>query len=193
MIRFLDTRAALVSQKALVGYCQVKTSLPVAELLREKPFAEAFSRAQWESYAAVLADLIAILAGRLRPYAADAASAALLADRLARLFATILARHPLPPHRTDGWAQDVAAFRSRLAELAEAPPRSIGEISRVSARKVFQAMPIHERLRAADAPAMEAGVQFQLVGLAREFDRDLDHAALYASLSGTATGTAAST
>lgn len=176
LCRFLDQRAALITQKTIIGYCHVKTNLPISELIVEKQFADAFDRSRWEAYAAILADLVVIAEGRLR--VAAGAGAAVLPARLAELYGAVLASRPCPVHRAGGWHDEVAALRGRLAEAQESPPRPVAEVSRVSARKVFRSLPIHERLRRPDAPAVEAGVRFLFVGLAREFDRDLDHAAL---------------
>ena len=181
LARFLDQRAALIAQKSVIGYCQVKTNLPIHELMVEKPFAEAFERARWEGYAAVLADLVVIAEGRLRSAVGGATD--VLLDRLPALYGRIIGMHPqaatLRPH---GWSDDVAALRARLAEAQDRPPRTIAEISRVSAGKLFRSLPIHERLRRPDAPAVEAGVRFLFVGLAREFDRDFDHDGLARTL-----------
>ena len=111
---FLDRNAWLVSQKNVVGYCTVKTRLPMYELLKEKPFADAYDIAIWEAYAAVLADLVTVAETFLRSHAGQRASD--VADALGATFESLLAARPLPSHRAHGWDREVAAVRRRLSE-----------------------------------------------------------------------------
>lgn len=173
---FLDRSAAQIAQKSVIGYCLVKTQLPVAELAKEKRFADAFDRSRWEAYAAVLADLVVVTEMYLRPAAGPRAGD--LVDPLSRLYAAILARHPAPAHLSDGWASLASAIAGRLegAALAERP--SIARVAETSAERLFETLPIHERLREPDKPAIVANVQFLMVGLARRFDRGLELQAL---------------
>jgi hypothetical protein len=177
---YLDQNAALISQKSVIGYCHAKTRLPMNELMRETLFADAYDRARWEAFAAILADLAAVIEGRLRPAAGSRAPA--LADALARLAAGVLAAQPAPAHRPEGWAGPADGLRQRLRALQLAPPHSIAEIARTSGRRVFETLPIHSSLRRFDEDPVVANVQFMMVGLARRLDADLDPPALVADL-----------
>jgi hypothetical protein len=177
---FLDRNASLVSQKTVVGYCLVKTSLPIHELIKEKAFADAYDAAIWEAYAAVLADLVLVAEAHLRPDAPDRLEET--ARGLLRVHGDILAGHPAPANRPRGWAPDTEALSARLREHQGAAPKSIREIAETSGERVFAALPIHERLRRPDKPAAVAGVQFLMVGLAHEFDSRIDGAAVVADL-----------
>jgi len=175
---FLEQNAWLVAQKSVIGYCHVKTQLPIQELIKDKPFAEAYDVAVWEAYVAALADLMLVAETFLRP-AANGHGAALV-DRLTATFEALLTAHEHPPHRPDGWREEVAALRERLAGATLAPPQSIRQIATTASARIFASLPIHKRLRAPDAPAVEANVQFLMVGLAHEFEKRLDHAAIAA-------------
>lgn len=177
---FLDKHASLIAQKSVIGYCHVKTNLPLSELLKEKQFRDAFEVAQWEAFAAVLADLVLVAEAYLRPAAAGRLPA--LAERLTTVFEEILAGHPTPAHRAEGWQAEVGKLRSRLAAAQEGLPQSIMLIAENSARRVFDVLPIHERLREADQPAVEANVRFLMVGLAHKFDGNFDYPAIVADL-----------
>lgn len=177
---FLDKNASLIAQKSVIGYCHVKTNLPVSELLKEKQFLDAFTVAQWESFAAVLADLVLVAEAYLRPAAAGRLPA--LADRLTAMFGEILAGHPTPVHRDQGWQDEVDKMRARLTVAQEGLPQSIRSIAETSARRVYDVLPIHERLRDADQPAVEANVHFLMVGLAHKFDANFDYPAIVADL-----------
>lgn len=177
---FLDRSAAQIAQKSVIGYCLVKTQLPLAELTRDQRFAEAFDRSRWEAYAAVLADLIVVTEMYLRPAAGSRAGD--LVGPLSRLYAAILARHPAPVHRPEGWEALAAAMPGRLAGAALAEPSSIARVAETSADRLFETLPIHERLREPDKPAIVANVQFLMVGLARRFDSGLERDALVGEL-----------
>jgi len=177
---FLDRNASLVSQKTIVGYCLVKTSLPIYELIREKMFADAYDAAIWEGYAAVLADLVLVAEAHLRPLAENHPEE--LARGLLRLHGDILAAQPVPANRPHGWAADTEALRVRLQEHQAAPAKAIREIAETAGGRIFDALPIHERLRKPDKPAAVAGVQFLMVGLAHEFEQQIDGPAVVAEL-----------
>jgi hypothetical protein len=180
--RFLDRKASLIAQKSVIGYCQVKSMLPVNELLREKRFVDAFEISRWEGYAAILADLVVVAEGRLRP--ATQGRDAALVEPLLRVFAETLASHPVPVHRPQGWADAADALRARLLQVQLAPPATIAQIAQTSAERLYATLPIHESLREPDKPAIMANVQFMMVGLAHEFESQLDVAALAAELIG---------
>ena len=116
----------------------------------------------------------------LRPAAGGRLPA--LAARLVNLYEDILARHPAPAHRDEGWQADIAAMRGRLTTAQEGLPLSIMQISETSARRVYDALPIHERLRESDQPAVEANVRFLMVGLAHKFESNFDAAAIVGDL-----------
>ena len=177
---FLDRCAAQVAQQSIVGYCHVKTSLPLHELVSEKPFEEAFEVARWEAFAAILADLMLVAEGYLRPAATGRLPE--VAERLVALFQHILSGHPIPAHRPEGWHAEIARLRERLAVAQLALPRPITQVAAVSAGRGFDTLPIHERLRAPDRPAVEANVQFLMVGLAHQFEKRFDAVALVADL-----------
>lgn len=177
---FLDKNASLVAQKSVIGYCHVKTNMPLAELLKDKQFFDAYERSRWESFAVVLADLVLVAETYLRPAATGRLPA--LAGRLGDVYGDILARHPLPTERPGGWTVEVESVRARLAAAQETLPLPIAQIADISARRLYDALPIHERLREPDQPAIEASVRFLMVGLAHKFDSSLDPAAIVTDL-----------
>jgi hypothetical protein len=180
---YLDRHAALIAQKSIIGYCHSKTRLPMNELMRETRFVDAYARARWEAYAAILADLAAVIDARLRPAAGT--RAAELPEALAALCAPLLAAHPSPAERPADWTAAEAAvdaLRSRLRTLQAAPPRPIAEIALASGRRVFETLPIHATLRVYDEEPVVANVQFMMVGLAGGLDAGLDAAGVVADL-----------
>src|SRR6266511_6442528 len=63
---FLEQRAALIAQKCATDYCRGKTGLASHALFTEKPFLDAFDICRWETFAAVLGDLVLLAEGQLR-------------------------------------------------------------------------------------------------------------------------------
>lgn len=150
---FLAREASLVAQKSIVDYCHMKTRLVLTELTREKVFAEAFDEARRAGYAAVLADLIAVVEAHLRKSAG--ARSRELPAALARLYTDCLARFE------DGIARDDApAVERRLAQLQLAAPKSSAEIALTSGNAVFDALPLHPSLRKDDREPVVEGVRF---------------------------------
>lgn len=174
---FIDRHAAMITNRSVIGYCHVKTRMPLHELTREAPFAEAFNKARSESYAAIAADLVMMTEGLLRTW-----TEADLTEGLVALYRDLLARQPVPSHRPAGWSDEIEDLRARLAFARQGPRQRVADIAERSAARVYATMPIHESLRAQDEPAIKANVQFLIVGLYREFERRLDCAALASAL-----------
>jgi hypothetical protein len=184
LARFLSENASLVAQKSMIGYCNVRTSLPLHELMRDKPFADAFERGRWQAFVAVLEDMFTIAEGRLR--AADRLGEDPgLVRALVERFDSALGDAGEAIDREERQAA-TERLRARLQTAQAAPPQSIGEIARVSAERVYDAMPLHDRFTRPDREPIVAGVRFLMVGLAEEFDRRLDAAAIVADLRRTA-------
>jgi hypothetical protein len=169
---FLFADAALVAQKCVVGYCHVKTRLPLTELMRDEQFRTAFEGARWEGFAAVLADLAVIIEGHLRPVAGERSGA--LADRLADLCADVLAGRPRPAATEAGWFAVIDGIRHRLHRVQLAPPQSVADVSWTSAGRLFETLPIHEQLRRPDKEAVVASVRFMLVSRCGRLESRLD-------------------
>ncbi len=180
---FLDQNASLIAQKTIIGYCNVKTMLPLPELTKEQRFVDALEISRWEAYAAALADLFVVAEGRLRDTVVGREYD--LVARLADLHETVLSRYPVPAHRPEGWTSEGAGLRQRLTTAQLAPPLAMVDVALICAERIFSTLPIHERLREPDKPAVVANVQFMMVGMAHRFDTEIDSAAVTADLLGT--------
>jgi hypothetical protein len=187
---FLAERAALVTQKTMIGYCHARTLLPMNELMRDAGFRDAFDQARRAGHAGVLEDLFVIAEGRLRGAGGLAPEA--LAAALTTLFTSVLRDGDEAARPAEDPAVLGERLRRRLALVQSEPPRPIADIARVSAGRIYAAMPIHERLRAPDEEAIGASVRFMLVGMAAQFDTRLDTAAIAADLGRVTVGSRAS-
>jgi len=177
---FFYAEAALVAQKCVIGYCHVKTRLPLTELMRDEEFRIAFERARWEGFAAVLGDLAVVVEGHLRPAFGERQGA--LADRLADCCAEVLAGRVRPAAAEAGWSEVVLEIRRRLHRAQLAAPQSVADVAWTSARRLFDTLPIHDRLRRPDKEAVVASVRFMLVSRCGRLDRRLDRDALARAL-----------
>src|SRR5213593_5292945 len=65
---FVEERAALIAQKCAIDYCRGKTGLASYALFTEKPFLDALEVCRWETFVVVLADLLIVAEGHLRPH-----------------------------------------------------------------------------------------------------------------------------
>lgn len=177
---FIASQAAFVSQKATIEYCRARAGLNWDKLFAERPFQTALDVSRWEAFAAVLADLLVIVEGRLRPGLAD--RPALLADRLAAIGRDILARHPAPAHLPGGWSAAEAMIRQHLAEAQLAGPRPAGEIGFAAGSRVYETLPIHPSLRGHDRELVTNNIRFGLVRAAETMTGRLDLSALAAEI-----------
>lgn len=180
---FLDERAAFVAQKTIVAYCQMKTRVHLPELLKDKPFEEAFERSRWESFAIALSDLMIIVDGELRTGLKDDA-AETLADRVRAMYRAVLNGYPRPAYRADGWEDAFEAFDRRFAVARLAPPRPVREIASHAAQRIFDLLPIHPSLRKNDAMSVEGGVHFLIAAAMDALSHRMRRDAVLADLLG---------
>jgi hypothetical protein len=164
---YLAERAALIAQKCAIDYCRGKTGLASYALFTEKPFLDALDRCRWDSFAAVLGDLIIVAEGKLRPCVA-AGERSRLCAALAGLYPVILATVPPPAHRVDGWAEAIASFALRFAEASKGQPRQALDVADHSARCLFESLPIHTSYRELDEEVVYGAVRFRMIAVSQE-------------------------
>lgn len=174
---FLAREASLVAQKTIVDYCHMKTRLPLTELTREQAFTEAFEEARRAAYAAVLADLAAVVESHLRRPAGPRSGA--LPRALARVYAECLGRFDAPVPDAARRAEDLAR---RLAQLQLAAPKSSADIALTSANAVFDLLPIHPSLRKDDREPVVEGARFLFMSRCQRLGERLAADALIAAL-----------
>ena len=178
---FLEERALLIAQKCAIDYCRGKTGLASYALFTEKPFLEALDVCRWETFVAALGDLLILTEALLRAEV-PAAQRERLCDALAALHAGVLAALPPPAHRTEGWAQDTDTFALRLRSASLAAPRATLEVADYSARRLFDTLPIHSRMRALDEEPVFGAVRFRMIAVRQEMERRLRAAELASEL-----------
>ena len=173
---FLQERASLIAQKCAIDYCRGKTGLASYALFTEKPFLEALDVCRWESFAAVLGDLIILVETALRTHVEPSAHER-LGDALVEMYARTLSSMPLPAHRT-AWDPEVHSFTLRLQAASADAPRQALDVADHSAKRMFDTLPIHSSYRELDEEVVYGAVRFRMIATNQELQRRIDAAAL---------------
>lgn len=157
--QFLDGEAAYLAQKSVIDFARNELGSLSAQAFADQRFQDRLAVSRWDGFAATLADMIVLTHVRLRE---GGAPRLLLDGRLADLYAAILATHPAPPHRTEGWDADVAALRTRLAERPEGPadPQAY---ARATGSKVFDTLPFAPRDPVENRTVLQGAFAFGLI------------------------------
>ena len=179
---FLQQRAALIAQKCAIDYCRGKTGLASFALFTEKPFLDALEICRWETFGAVLGDLIIVTEGQLRPHV-TAAEHPRLCDALAGLYAAVFVAVPgaAPPV---GWKEDRAEFALRFRAASQGRPQQALEVADHSAKRLFDTLPIHARYRELDEEVVYGSVRFRMIAVSAEMQNRLSPRALAKALVG---------
>jgi hypothetical protein len=178
---FLEERSLFIAQKCAIDYCRGKTGLASYALFTERPFLEALDVCRWETFEAVLGDLIILVEGWLRPHAGPQMRPR-LCQALVQLHSDVLARAQLPAHRPQGWGDVLASFAERFGAATRAAPRPTVEVAEHSARRLFDTLPIHASMRALDEEVVYGAVRFRMIALSDELQRRASVAELIGEL-----------
>jgi hypothetical protein len=179
--KFLEERASLIAQKCAIDYCRGKTGLASYALFTEKPFLDRLDICRWEAFAAVLGDLCLVAEGRLRSHAAPEGRAA-LSESMLELYTAILTALPKPAHRPHGWDDAVASFAMRIRAAAAAAPKTTLDVADHSARRMFENLPIHSKMRELDEEVVYGAIRFRMIAVSQEMQRRFDGASIARAL-----------
>jgi hypothetical protein len=167
---FLEQRASLIAQKCAIDYCRGKTGLASYALFTEAPFLKALDVCRWEAFVAVLGDLFIVAEGHLRPHA-PAAQHPRLCEALVGLHSAALAALPAPAHRPEGWGEAKAVFDRRFKAASLGKPQQALDVADHSARRLFETLPIHAKMRALDEEVVYGAVRFRMIAVSQELQR----------------------
>lgn len=178
---FVEERAAFIAQKCAIDYCRGKTGLASYALFTEKTFLDALEVCKWETFVAVLGDLILVAEGQLRPHAL-AADRPRLCEALIGLHGAVLAALPAPGYRAGGWDDAATAFVARLRSAGLAEPKQARDVADHSAKRLFDTLPIHTRYRDLDEEVVYGAVRFRMIAVSQELQRRLRGATVVSEL-----------
>lgn len=178
---FLEERASLIAQKCAIDYCRGKTGLASYALFTEKPFLDALEVCRWESFAAVLGDLLIVAEGHLRPHVA-AEQRRQLTAALIDLHSAVFASLPAPVHRAQGWGDVIESFVPRLEAASAGSAQQALDVADHSAKRLFDTLPIHISMRELDEEPVYGSVRFRMIAVSQEMQRRIAAADLAARL-----------
>src|SRR5688572_16703646 len=178
---FLQERSSLIAQKCAIDYCRGKTGLASYALFTEKPFLDALDVCRWETFAAVLGDLLILVETALRPHVGQEQRERLCAA-LADLHSRILASMPAPAHRGRGWADVGESVALRLRAGSAGAPAQALDVADHSAKRLFDTLPIHSSYRELDEEVVYGAVRFRMIAVNQELQRRLAPAQLAGEL-----------
>jgi hypothetical protein len=168
---FLTSEAIYLSQKATIDYCRARAGLGWENLAREPVFMAELEKTRWQAMAAVLADMLIVTEGVLRP--AAGVDSWRLGAGLGTLFGEILDAAPAPDGARMAWEETRREWPARMGRAQLAQPRNPGEVARVSAQRVFDLIPIHASLRRDDREMVVNSVRFGMVAFSEKLERSL--------------------
>lgn len=138
--QFLEGEAAYLAQRSVVEFVRNELGSLSAQAFADPRFQAKMAVSRWDGFAAILADMIGLAHAHLL---AAGAPRVVLDAYFGDLYATILARHPTPDHRLQGWAPEIAALQTRLATRPE--PVNPQADATVTGSMVFDTLPFIPR------------------------------------------------
>lgn len=139
--QFLDSEAAYLAQRSVVEFVRNELGSLSAQAFGDPRFQTKMAVSRWDGFAAILADMIGLAHAHLL---AAGAPRALLDTRFSDLYAAILARHPTPDHRLQGWGPEIAALQTRLATRPVGPVNPQADAT-ATGSMVFDTLPFVPR------------------------------------------------
>lgn len=159
--RFLGGEASYLAQRSTYEFSRNTLAWFGQWAFGDDKFNDAFRLCRWESFAAVLADMMVMTLAKLRERAPSDSDH--VVDGLVALFEAILTDYPLPAHRPNGWGDLVQGLRIRLGQSALASALEPADIARTAARRVYEVVPVHSANTAADYEVIEGAIRFGMV------------------------------
>ena len=139
--QLLEREAAHLAQKSVIDFARNELGSLSAQAFDDRRFLDKLAVCRWEGFAATLADMIVLTHAQLLE---GSVSKQVLDARLGDLYAAILAGHPQPDHRTQGWDAEIAALRKRLADRPAGPANPQAYAAATGAM-VFNTLPFPPR------------------------------------------------
>jgi hypothetical protein len=174
---FMDEQASFVSQKGIYEYSRARAGHYAKVLFNEPEFIEAVDRSRWSAYPIGLAMVSELVEGVLRPQAGTDQLQQLAGLR--ELALSVFDRHPVPATLTKAeWEEARHELERRLDHIGLHAPKRAMDIPEPFAEAYFNAMPIHRKLRASDAPTIRNYLRITMCNIHDELSKRVDAAAV---------------
>lgn len=165
---FLDSRASFLCQKCVVEFCRVMAGVYWQKLFSESAFLEELDRSRWRSYAPAFAMVAEMAEAAIRPHAGLGQRR--LPDALTALARDVFARYPLPEGAPeDFWEEGLAYVRERLDATQAGAPRAVKDMTKPSARRIFDVLPLHPQIVTNDFDYIRNNLRMNLLRIHEDF------------------------
>ena len=183
LAQFIDEQAAFLVQKGIYEYSRARAGHYAKVLLAEQGFQAAVDESRWRAYPLGLAMVAEVVEGVLLPHARTTRAEQL--DALSEVVLAIFDRYPVPamlgPVAWAGLRDDLAR---RLQHIGLHPTKRAFEVPATLAETYFNLMPIHAKLRQADAPTIHNYLKVTLCNIHDTLTKRMDAPALIDALTG---------
>ena len=150
---FLDTQAAFLAQKGMFEYSRARAGPYGNVLFNDAVFLEELEKSRWVAFPVMLAMISEALEGVLRPAAGDHRDEVLRGVSAAAF--AIFDRYPTPAAlTTDIWMEARRQLEHDLTLIGLHGIKRVMDIPIRYVDRYVASMPIHEKLRAKDAPTI---------------------------------------
>lgn len=139
--QFLESEAAHLAQRSIVDFTRNELGVLSSQAFADQRFQDRLAVSRWDGFAGILADMIVLTQACLQPAGVQRAR---LDGRLGDLYVAILAAHPVPDHRPQGWDAEISALRGRLADRGD-EPASPQAYAQATGARVFETLPFTPR------------------------------------------------
>lgn len=178
---FIDRNSAFIAQKGIYEYSRARAGHYAKVLFREPEFQAAADQSRWRAYPIGLAMVGELVEGVLCPSGSEQRLAQ--AEAIHALVLAVFDRYPVPaPFDRQIWSESRAELAHRLQLVGLHPPKWAKDIPEPLAEVYFNLMPIHEKLRARDAPALRNYLRVTMINIHDELTKRLDAPAVVESL-----------
>lgn len=178
---FIESRAAYLVQKSMMEYCQARANMLFTTLMGEADFRAGYEHARWHAYPFAYAMVTEMAEGPLRPHCAERIIE--LHTALTGIGWEVFAAFPLPPGATvDFWDSALEILDQELGQAGLGPVRPWRDIPGRHAARIFELLPIHDRLKSRDFAMFQNNLRFHLTEIGAEFEEKADPVALARNL-----------
>jgi hypothetical protein len=177
LIDFLDAQAAFLTQKGMFEYSRARAGPYGNVLFSDEVFLAELEKSRWVAFPVSLAMVGEAVEGVLRPVAGDRRDRLLHGMRAAAL--AIIDRYPVPAVLSvDVWAEARRQLEHDLTFVGLHGIKRVMDIPLRYVDRYVAAMPIHEKLRAKDAPTIHNYLKANLCNVHDVFVKRADIPAL---------------
>jgi hypothetical protein len=178
---FIDRQAAFLVQKGIYEFARARAGHYAKVLFADPGFHEAAEIARWRAFPLGLAMVAEIVEGILRPYSGERRVDEISA--LSEVVLQVFDLYPVPGAVGEAsWSEARTELARRLQLIGLHPPKRAMDVPATFAEAYFELMPIHEKLRKADAPTLHNYLKVTLCNIHDEFSKRADAPMLAAAL-----------